>query len=264
MKNITAKILLIDDKVENLFSLEAMLSFDDLEIFKANSGEEALKLLLKHTFALIISDISMPEMDGFEVLKFIRMDSNNSKTPVILATAYNKEDKFIYKGYDEGAVDYLIKPLDNDVTRSKVRVFVELYKHRLKLEQQKQQLQIVKRAINTILIAEDEPLSLKILQNLLSEENYQVITSINGSDCLEKYVTHKPDVIITDINMDVKTGKDLTKEIRQNDSNTLIFGLTADTRVSEKEECLNMGINAIVFKPVNKNELQNLLQDYSI
>lgn len=141
MENIIAKVLIVDDIEENLISLEAMLNFDDIEIHKANSGDAALKMLLKNKYALIISDVSMPGMDGFELLEFIRMDPNNATAPVILATAFNKEEKFVYKGYEEGAVDYLIKPLDNNVTRSKVRVFVDLHIQKMQLQLQKKNLE---------------------------------------------------------------------------------------------------------------------------
>ncbi|MEX0362503.1 MAG: two-component system response regulator, partial [Allomuricauda sp.] len=114
-----AKILIVDDLVENLYSLEQIIEREDREIISATSGNEALKLARKHEFALVITDVQMPEMNGFEFVEIFRSKKNTQNVPVIFATAINKEKKYVIKGYSEGAVDYLYKPLDQKSLRPK-------------------------------------------------------------------------------------------------------------------------------------------------
>ena len=135
------KILLVDDKPENLFSLEAILESENREIICAQSGNEALKLALKHEFALILSDVQMPGMDGFEMVEILRSNPKNKDIPIIFVTAISKEDKYVYQGYSEGAVDYLFKPLDATIVTAKTEVFIALYNQKRQLEKQKKQLE---------------------------------------------------------------------------------------------------------------------------
>lgn len=133
-------ILIVDDKPENLFSLEAILEGDDREIFSASSGNEALKLAIKNDFALILSDVQMPGMDGFEMVEILRSNPKKKHIPIIFVTAISKEEKYVHKGYSEGAVDYLFKPLDASIVRAKTEVFIALYKQRMQLKLQTKQL----------------------------------------------------------------------------------------------------------------------------
>ena len=129
-------VLIVDDRPENLLALGEILSDSELNIIKAESGNETLALTLEHDFALIILDVQMPDMDGFEVAELLRGKKETSHIPIIFATAISKEQKYIFKGYDSGAVDYLFKPIDPDIIVSKVRVFVELYRQRKLIEEQ--------------------------------------------------------------------------------------------------------------------------------
>jgi CheY-like chemotaxis protein len=125
-----------------------------LNLIKATSGNEALGLLLEHDFALLLLDVQMPEMDGFEVADLIQQDEKNKHIPIIFLTAISKEDAHVFKGYRSGAVDYLFKPFDPYILQSKVSVFLELdrQKRELKeLNQQKEQLIIeLKKAAETV------------------------------------------------------------------------------------------------------------------
>ena len=120
-------LLLVDDRPENLLALEGIL--DDLEfnIVTANSGKEALRCLLKQDFALILLDVEMPGLDGFETAELIRSRRKTRFTPIIFLTAINKTERHVFRGYAVGAVDYLFKPYAPEVLRSKVRVFADLY-----------------------------------------------------------------------------------------------------------------------------------------
>jgi signal transduction histidine kinase/DNA-binding response OmpR family regulator/HPt (histidine-containing phosphotransfer) domain-containing protein len=132
--NIPINVLLVDDRPENLLSLENLLKSSELNIFKATSGNEALGLMLRNDFALVLLDVQMPEMDGFEVAQLMHSSSRTRHLPIIFITAINKEQRHVFKGYKSGAVDYLFKPLNPDILRSKVHVFIELYKKQKTVE----------------------------------------------------------------------------------------------------------------------------------
>ena len=146
-----AKILLVDDKPENLLSLKIVIEGDDREILLANSGNEGLRLARQHDLALILTDVQMPEMDGFEMVELLRMNNNTNKIPVIFVTALSKDQKYVEKGYSEGAVDYLSKPLDPEIVRAKVDNFVTLYKQRIKLVEQNAHLERLNEEKNRFL-----------------------------------------------------------------------------------------------------------------
>jgi signal transduction histidine kinase len=122
-------ILLVDDREENILSLEEMLEKDGRIFLKANSGNDGLKLALKHhdEIGLIMLDVQMPGMDGFEVANILKSNPKTKDISIIFVTAISKEEKNILKGFDEGAVDYLQKPLDINVTKAKVNVFEKLF-----------------------------------------------------------------------------------------------------------------------------------------
>ncbi len=120
------KILLVDDIAENLVALEALLRRDGLELLQARSGAEALELLLVHEVSLALLDVQMPEMDGFELAELMRGSERTKRVPIIFVTAGNRDPKRVFKGYESGGVDFLFKPIEPHILRSKVDVFFEL------------------------------------------------------------------------------------------------------------------------------------------
>jgi len=133
-------ILIVDDRPENLFSLSSILTSYSFEVDTAASGEEALKKTLKHTYSLIILDVQMPGMDGFEVAEFLAGNKATRDVPVIFLSAVNTEKKFIKKGYSSGAIDYVVKPIDPDILILKVQTFIRLYEQNKALEKAQQEL----------------------------------------------------------------------------------------------------------------------------
>ena len=129
-------ILIVDDRPENLLAMESLLEGRDLRVFKAESGNEALGLMLEYTFALVLLDVQMPEMDGFETAELMRGSERTKKVPIIFVTALSKEQKYIFQGYESGAIDYLLKPLEPEILRSKVKIFCELYRQKRVIEEQ--------------------------------------------------------------------------------------------------------------------------------
>ncbi|MEU6162097.1 response regulator [Streptomyces sp. NPDC047130] len=131
-----AKILLVDDRPENLLALEAILSALDQTLVRASSGEEALKALLTDDFAVILLDVQMPGMDGFETAAHIKRRERTRDIPIIFLTAINHGPHHTFRGYAAGAVDYISKPFDPWVLRAKVSVFVDLYMKNCQLKEQ--------------------------------------------------------------------------------------------------------------------------------
>ena len=127
-------ILIVDDKTENILPLQKILELHGFETDAAESGEEALKKTLKNNYALIIMDVQMPGMDGFEVAEALSGSSRTKDIPVIFLSAINKEKKYISKGYETGAVDYITKPVDPDLLMLKVKMFFKLYQQQNELK----------------------------------------------------------------------------------------------------------------------------------
>ena len=129
-------ILLVDDNEENLLALEVVLKDFAAGLVKARSGREALKELLVRDFAVVLLDVRMPELDGFETARLVRQRDRSKDTPIIFMTAVYKGELQVHKGYSLGAVDYIVKPFDPDILRAKVGVFVELYRKREEVKSQ--------------------------------------------------------------------------------------------------------------------------------
>lgn len=129
-----AAILIVDDKVNNLVAMERVLESLDVEMVRASSGRQALSQLLRRDFAVVLLDVQMPEMDGFETASLMKNNKKTSSVPIIFVTAINKEERYVFQGYQSGAVDYLFKPLEPEIVRGKVRVFLDLYRQRYELQ----------------------------------------------------------------------------------------------------------------------------------
>ena len=137
-----ARILLVDDRAENLIALEAILSSLNQQLVPVRSGEAALKALLTEEFAVILLDVVMPGMDGFETAAHIKRRAKTHDVPIIFLTAAGAEPDHAFRGYAAGAVDYIAKPFDPWVLRAKVAVFVDLY---VKNRQLREQAELLRR-----------------------------------------------------------------------------------------------------------------------
>ena len=141
------KFLLVDDLDENLLALEALLRREGLECLKAHSGDEALELLLVHEVALALLDVQMPGMDGFELAEFLRGNERTRHVPIIFLTAGSADAQRRFRGYEAGAVDFLQKPIDAAVLRSKSDVFFNLYEQRRQIMEQRDELAQMTRSL---------------------------------------------------------------------------------------------------------------------
>jgi response regulator RpfG family c-di-GMP phosphodiesterase len=136
-------ILMVDDHPQNLLALEAVLGDMGQNLVRANSGREALKHLLDQEFALILLDVQMPGLDGYETAALAREREQSRHTPIIFLTAINQSDAQVFKGYSSGAVDYMFKPFVPEVLRAKVCVFVDLYRS---TQEVRRQAELLRRA----------------------------------------------------------------------------------------------------------------------
>ena len=167
------KILVVDDREDNLFSIEAILEKDNYNIVKANSGRAALKiLLLQHDFSLILMDVQMPDMNGLETANIIYERDKLKAIPIIFITAYSNDEEYLFKGYRMGAVDYIYKPINPELLRVKVSVFVELYRKNQQLINHEQKLLSANRSLQKEIeehkISEEK---IKLLNHQLVENN---------------------------------------------------------------------------------------------
>jgi diguanylate cyclase (GGDEF)-like protein/PAS domain S-box-containing protein len=142
-------ILMVDDRPENLIALEALLEAPRVNLTLCHSGEEALKYVLKHEYALILLDVQMPGLDGYETARIIKSRERSRDTPIIFVTAINKELEHVHSGYAVGAIDYLFKPFDPDVLKSKVDQLIKLYLNSKEIQNQSSLLLEKTKALET-------------------------------------------------------------------------------------------------------------------
>jgi PAS domain S-box-containing protein len=167
---VTAKILAVDDDERNLFAVEEMLRAPGIEVVTATSGADALRHILREEFAVVLLDVQMPGMDGYEVAGLIRSRARSARVPIIFLTAFNKEDLHVVRGYSAGAVDYVFKPIEPLILKSKVEVFVELYR---KTEEIRRQGEEERRLLMENLRVRSEKLQAE--QTLRRREEHQSI-----------------------------------------------------------------------------------------
>jgi signal transduction histidine kinase len=172
------KILLVDDREDNLFSMETILESDGYQFIKANSGRQALKILLvEFDFALILMDVKMPNLNGFETAALIYEREKLKHIPIIFITANTYGEENVFKGYRTGAVDYIYKPINPDLLRAKVAVFIDLYKKNQQLVLQEEKLKLINKNLQN-----------EINERRASEEKIIELNKelINNIDRLEK------------------------------------------------------------------------------
>jgi len=189
-----AKILLVDDEPKSLFALQELLSGLGQNLMVAQSGEEALRLALKNDFAVILLDVRMPGIDGFETARLIRSRERSRLTPIIFLTAAADEMSSMFRGYEVGAVDYLQKPVVPEILKSKVAVFVELHRKTERLRESEEKLRSL--AAHLISVREEERAH---IAREIHDELGQVLTGLKMEvTWLAKRLREKPLIEKTD------------------------------------------------------------------
>ncbi|WP_309677264.1 hybrid sensor histidine kinase/response regulator [Pseudomonas sp.] len=185
LSTIQAKLLIVDDLPENLLALEALIRREDRIVYKALSADEALSLLLQHEFAMAILDVQMPGMNGFELAELMRGTEKTKNIPIVFVSAAGRELNYAFKGYESGAVDFLYKPLDIHAVKSKVNVFVELFRQSKAMKQQVEELEqsrreqeaLLKQLQSTQLELEQ---AVRMRDDFMSIVAHEVRTPLNG------------------------------------------------------------------------------------
>jgi signal transduction histidine kinase len=199
------QVLLVDDQPANLLALEAMLADLNLHLVRALSGAEALRQVLQHEFAVILLDVQMPAMDGFETARLIRSRPKSRYTPIVFLTAYERGSFAVAEAYELGAVDYLVKPLVPVILRAKVTVFVELFRKTEQVKRQMEQLQELERQEFERRMTEE---------NLRqSEERYREIHRLNEE--LEERVRERTRELEHEASQRKRTLAELTRSNRE-------------------------------------------------
>ena len=185
LNEVQAKLLIVDDLPENLLALEALIKREDRLVFKALSADEALSLLLQHEFALAILDVQKPGMNGFELAELMRSTEKTKSIPIVFVSAAGRELNYAFKGYESGAVDFLHKPLDIHAVKSKVNVFVDLFRQRKAMKMQVEELErsrqeqeaLLKRLQSTQGELEH---AIRMRDDFMSIVSHEVRTPLNG------------------------------------------------------------------------------------
>jgi len=185
LSNIQAKLLIVDDLPENLLALEALIKREDRVVYKALSADEALSLLLQHEFAMAILDVQMPGMNGFELAELMRGTEKTKNIPIVFVSAAGRELNYAFKGYESGAVDFLHKPLDIHAVKSKVNVFVDLYRQSKAMKQQVEALEQSRREQEALLqqlqsTQRELEQAVRMRDDFMSIVAHEVRTPLNG------------------------------------------------------------------------------------
>ncbi|MGR3220720.1 MAG: response regulator [Candidatus Anammoxibacter sp.] len=174
-----SKILIVDDKPENLFALGTTLQVLDAVVIKASGGNDALKATLNNDFALIVIDVQMPEMDGYELAEILRGRDETKNIPIIFLSAVYSSDSHIFKGYESGAVDYLVKPVNSLMLLSKCRVFTSIDQHKREL---KSRNELLEHEINE---------HIKTKEKLLRSSELMQLKKINALGTMTAGIAHE-------------------------------------------------------------------------
>ena len=185
LSTVQAKLLIVDDLPENLLALEALIKREDRQVFKALSADEALSLLLEHEFAMAILDVQMPGMNGFELAELMRGTEKTKNIPIVFVSAAGRELNYAFKGYESGAVDFLHKPLDIHAVKSKVNVFVDLYRQSKAMKLQVEALERSRREqellLNRLQATQAElEQAVRMRDDFMSIVAHEVRTPLNG------------------------------------------------------------------------------------
>lgn len=260
-------ILVVDDVPANIIAMEAALEPLARRVVTASSGEEALAKLLHEDFAVILLDVQMPKMDGFETATLIRSIDRTRHTPIIFVTAHDRDEATMLRGYSLGAVDFLFKPLHVEVLRAKTRVLVELAdaqarqrEHALQQQRNVLETQIVHsrlhdvrpgEALRAIVIEDDDDVR-ELTADLLASHGHHVLTASNGERGLDLLCSHGADVAIIDIGLPDIDGWQIARTFRERfpQAKTRLIATTGYSQDGDKLRTATAGFDVHLSKPV--------------
>ncbi|MFN3403193.1 MAG: sensor histidine kinase [Cytophagaceae bacterium] len=267
-ENIKSKILIVDDREDNLFSMTTVLERDGYVFRTASSGKEALKILLKETdFTLILMDVQMPVLNGMETASMIYEREKLRHIPIIFITANDYNEDLLFKGYQAGAVDYIYKPVNPELLRAKVAVFVELYKKNHLLLQQERKLQMINSELEERVKQRTEELERK---NKELENINQILTKVNNDlDSFIYTASHDLKAPVSNIEGLLTTLYDSLGEIRHKDDEVkLILDMMEQSVVRFKSTVTDLTeiskIQKEILEDVEEIDIVDVLEDVKI
>lgn len=250
-------VLLVDDKPENLLALEAVLEPLALNLVRATSGEEALQRLDKHDYAVVLLDVQMPGLDGFETAKRMRAHDKSRHTPIIFITAVGVRETHVSRGYSLGAVDYLIKPFEPESLRAKVAALVAVFQRTRSIQQKIDTLVEPQDKVN-ILIVDDEPANLLAVETLLASLGENVLKAESGRQALRLLLRNEVGVVLLDVHMPGMDGFETAELIKTNDRTRhvpIIFVTAIHKAQEDVARGYALGAPDYLFTPLNPDVL---------
>ena len=261
------KVVVVDDEPINVKLVSAMLKTEQLDILAAYDGKEALKLINNNKIDLILLDIMMPEMDGYEVTRIIKGNIDTKDLPIILITALNsEEDK--KRGLDAGADEFITKPINKFEIISRVKSMLKLKQYRDQMRVRKQTedpLSIpslnrvsVRNCAQSILLVEDNPKDAEIIKQMLTNEPYNLIQVTTGESAIDAAVNEKIDLILLDLMLPGIDGYKVCQCLKTNSRipNIQIVMITSLSDLESKVRGLEEGVDEFLVKPIDKRELR--------
>lgn len=271
------KILVVDDTPENTVAIKKMLESFDCQIDCAYSGNEALSLMLRNEYALVLSDVSMPAMDGFELARLMRQQPETALIPIIFVSAEYKDDINIYKGYEAGAMDYLLKPLDKKILLYKVKILLDLYTHSHKLKPEEAVESEQKphethpyhhssQALDThdeecspsVLVVDDREENLIAMKQLLKKLPVNIVLAQSGKEALALLAKQDFSLLLLDVQMPEMDGFEVAEKMNQQfpDNPVPIIFVTA---INKEKKHVYQGYQSgavdYLFKPIESELL---------
>ncbi len=245
------KILIVDDIPENLIALQMLLKKIDVEVVKAFSGKEAIEATLHHDFNLILLDVMMPEMDGYQVAEFLHNNDKTAYIPIIFISAMDKNDANESLGYSKGAVDFLFKPINEIILLSKIKIHLELQKKR----------QFIKHTLGNhpidppkILIVDDNPENLFALEKILEKLDVKIVKATSGNEALSTTLYNDFALIILDVKMPGMDGYEVAEILKYDDKTDtipVIFITVLDEDDEKELKGYETGAVDYIVKPFN-------------
>ena len=188
-------VLLVDDRPANLQALAAVLEGPDVQLHTAGGGAEALRAMRTHDFAVVLLDVQMPDLDGFEVARLMRARRRTRSTPIIFVTGIEQPPDSVFAGYEAGAVDFLVKPLDPVIVRSKVQVFLELHRQRLLVVQQAGELaERVRHNVDGLLVPPGDSAALRAALLTLAPDRERLVQLSLGIQPVRTIAAHVDEI----------------------------------------------------------------------
>lgn len=278
-EDLKPKILIVDDKPANILSMRTLLANMDAELHSATSGNEALSLMLRNQYAMVLADVHMPEMDGYELVELMRKNPDTVFTPVIFVTAMDSERKNIHLGYQVGAVDYLFKPIDKLALISKVKIFLSLYQQVLDLEKSifyykkfvgeaggNGDIEQNPDASPKVLVVDDREENLFAMRTILKKLPIDLVTVSGAKEALSELEKHSFAVVLLDVQMPHMDGFELAEKMRS-DLKAQITPIIFLTAINKDREHVFKGYEAgavdYIFKPVNPDILLSKVMTFT-